>query len=375
MLEQSAIDFLKQLSEAFGPPGFESEPARMLRDYVEPHCDEVRTDKLGSLLFTKRGSAADGPTVLLPGHIDEVGFIVSGITKQGFLSFNPVGGWFDQVLLAQRVLIRTRERKMLCGVIAAKPPHLLESDERNKVVKQDKMFIDIGACCREEAEAMGVSIGDPIVPDSQFSTITKQAFEDKQPRGETTLCMGKAFDDRVGAFMAAEVVRRLTQQRIDHPNTVVGAGTAQEEVGLRGARTTAWLAQPDVCLVLEVDIAKDVAGVEQDAAPIKMGGGPTILTFDSSMVPNQGLLEFVIETARAQQIPFQLSQIRRGGTDAGVIHITHAGCPSLVLGVPTRHIHSHVALLSLDDVERCIELVLAVVPKLDRATVDGFTAL
>ena len=375
MFRQSATDFLKQLSEAFGPSGFESEPARLLKHYVAPHCDEVRTDKLGSLLFTRRGSDPDGPTVLLPGHIDEVGFIVCGVNKQGFLAFNPVGGWFDQVLLAQRVLVRTRERRLLPGVIAAKPPHLLEPDERNRVVKQEKMFIDIGASNREEAEAMGVCIGDPIVPDSRFSMMTKPVFEEKKQTGEAILCMGKAFDDRVGAFMAAEVVRRLAEESIDHPNTVVGAGTAQEEVGLRGARTTAWLAEPDVCLTLEVDIAKDVAGVEQDAAPVNMGGGPTILTFDSSMVPNQGLLELVIETARAGQIPYQLSQIRRGGTDAGVIHISHAGCPSVVLGVPTRHIHSHVAILSLDDVERCIELVLAVVQRLDRATVDGFTAI
>jgi endoglucanase len=375
MIPQSAIDFLKQLSEAFGPSGFEREPARLLRDYVQPHCDEVRTDKLGSLLFSKRGSAKDGPTVLLPGHIDEVGFIVSGINKQGFLSFNPVGGWFDQVLLAQRVLIRTRERGVLRGVIAAKPPHLLEPEERNKVVKQAKMFIDIGASCREEAAAMGVQIGDPIVPDSYFSTVTKPVFEDKEPRGETTLCMGKAFDDRIGAFVAAEVVRRLAVDGVDHPNTVVGAGTVQEEVGLRGARTTAHLAEPDVCLTLEVDIAKDVAGVDQETAPIKMGKGATILTFDSSMVPNQALLEFVIATARDAGVPHQLSQIRRGGTDAGVIHISHAGCPSVVLGVPTRHIHSHVAILSLDDVESCVRLVLEAVKKLDRATVDSFTAL
>lgn len=375
MFPDSAIDFLRQLSEAFGPSGFESEPAKLLKAYVEPHCDEVRTDKLGSLLFSRRGSTPDGPTLLLPGHIDEVGFIVSGINKQGFISFNPVGGWFDQVLLAQRVLIRTREREILPGVIAAKPPHLLEPDERNKVVKQNKMFIDIGASSKEEAEAMGIRMGDPIVPDSHFSTMTKPVFADKKQTGETTLCMGKAFDDRVGAFMAAEVVRRLAADNIDHPNNVVGAGTAQEEVGLRGARTTAWLAQPDVCLTLEVDIAKDVAGVDQETAPVKMGGGPTILTFDSSMVPNQGLLELVMETAGSEQIPHQLSQIRRGGTDAGVIHISHAGCPSVVLGVPTRHIHSHVAILSLDDVEHCIELVMALVRKLDRATVDSFTEI
>jgi len=373
MFDQSSIDFLKQLSEAFGPPGFEREPVRLLRDYVSPHCDEVRTDKLGSLLFSRRGTA-QRPCVLLPGHIDEVGFIVAGITKQGFISFNPVGGWFDQVLLAQRVRLRTRAGT-LEGVIASKPPHLLDAEERRKVVKLEKMFIDIGASSRQEVEAMGVRIGDPIVPDSSFSTLTKPVFDDQVRTGEATLCMGKAFDDRIGVFMAAEVLRRLAVEGIAHPNTVIGAGTAQEEVGLRGARTTAWIAEPDVCITLEVDIANDVAGMDHDLAPIKLGGGPTILTYDSSMVPNQGLKELVIDTAEDAQIPYQLSMIRRGGTDAGVIHISGPGCPCTVLGVPTRHIHSHVALLNLDDVERCIELVIAVVQRLDVATVEGFTAI
>jgi putative aminopeptidase FrvX len=171
------------------------------------------------------------------------------------------------------------------------------------------------------------------------------------------------------------VVRRLREGAIEHPNTVIGAGTVQEEVGLRGARTTAWMAQPDVCLTLEVDIAKDIAGIDQETAPIKLGGGPSILTFDASMVPNQRLKELVIATAEEQKIPYQLSQARRGGTDAGAIHISHAGCPSLVLGVPTRHIHSHVGILSLEDVAHCIQLVVATVQRLDSATVESFTAL
>jgi putative aminopeptidase FrvX len=369
----ASVEFLQELSEAFGPSGFETEPARVVKRFVEPFSDEIRTDKLGSLLFSKRGTS-DGPVVLIPGHIDEVGFVVGGVDARGFLAFNPVGGWFDQVLLAQRVLVRTR-RGTLPGVIAAKPPHLLDPEERKKLVPQDKMFIDIGASNRDEVRAMGVRIGDPVVPDSGFRTLDKPVFVDGEQQGETTLCMGKAFDDRVGAFMAAEVVRRLAADGLSHPNTVVGAATVQEEVGLRGAGTTAWVVQPDVCLTLEVDIARDVPGMDDDACPVTMGGGPSVLTFDASMVPNQPLKELVLDTAEQEAITVQLSQMRRGGTDAGIIHKTHAGCPSIVLGVPTRHIHSHVGLLCLDDVERCIELVLAVVRRLDAATVAGFTAL
>lgn len=373
MSKNGSVEFLQELCEAFGPSGFEREPARAVKRFVEPFADEVRTDKLGSVLFSKRGDA-DHPVVLIPGHVDEVGFVVAGVDGHGFLAFNPIGGWFDQVLLAQRVLIRTKER-VLPGVIAAKPPHLIDPEDRKKLVPQEKMFIDIGASNRDEVRAMGVRIGDPIVPDSSFRTFDKPRYVDGEHQGEATLCMGKAFDDRIGVFMAAEVVRRLTEEGLSHPNTVVGAATVQEEVGLRGAGTTARVVDPDVCLTLEVDIARDVAGMDDDVCPVAMGAGPAVLTFDATLVPNQPLKELVLDTAEREGIAIQLSQMRRGGTDAGVIHKSNAGCPAIVLGVPTRHIHSHVGLLSLDDVERCIELVLAVVRRLDQRTVEQLTAL
>jgi endoglucanase len=373
MLRAESVEFLGKICDSFGPSGFEKEPARLLKEYVTPFSTDVKTDKLGSLLFSKKGTG-DRPVILLPGHIDEVGFVVSGISKEGFLVFTPVGGWFDQVLLAQRVLIRT-QKGIVPGVVAAKPPHILPPDERSKVVKQEKMFIDIGASSIEEAEEMGIRIGDPVVPESRFSTMTKTVFKEGEKEGETTVAMGKAFDDRIGAFVAAEVVRRLKVEKLEHPNTIVGAGTVQEEVGIRGARTTAWMVDPDVCITLEVDISYDIPGIEPEKALAKMGNGPSVLTFDSSMVPNQELKELVLETAKEHDIPLQVSHMRRGGTDAGAIHISRAGCPSIVLGVPTRHIHSHVGILSLEDTENLIELVIRVVQRLDEKTVAGLTAL
>ena len=372
-MSDRSIQLLEDLSNSFGPSGFERDAAKVLKAYVEPFSDEITTDKLGSLLFTKRG-AADAPVIFLPGHIDEVGFVVSGIGKEGFLSFNQVGGWFDQVLLSQRVLVRT-SKGILPGVVAAKPPHLLGPEERDKVVKKDKMFIDIGASNEDEAKHMGVRVGDPVVPDSRFSVATKPVFEDGEKKGEMKLAVGKGFDDRIGAFVAAEVVRTLREENIDHPNTVVGGGTVQEEVGLRGARTSAWMVKPDVCLTLEVDISGDVPGIEPHKALTKMGKGPSVLTFDGSMIPNQPLKDLVIDTAEEAGIPCQLSQMSRGGTDAGVIHITYAGCPSVVLGVPTRHIHSHVGILSLEDAENCVKLVVEVIKRLDADRVAGLTAL
>jgi endoglucanase len=378
-MEAKALEFLKSLTESFGPSGFEREPVALVKKYVQPFADELSSDKLGSLHFSARGSSAH-PVILLPGHVDEVGFIVSGVNGHGFLTFNAIGGWFDQVLLGQRVRIRTR-KGIVAGIIAAKPPHILPLEERAKVVTRDKMFIDIGCSNEREAKEMGVRIGDPVVPDSLFSTIQKSVFRKPEGGGEekaagtSTLASAKAFDDRVGAFIAAEVVRGLKEGHIPHPNTVIGAATVQEEVGLRGARTSAHVAQPDVCITLEVDIAGDVPGIEAHEAPTKMGFGPAVMTYDASMIPNQGLKDLIIETAEKCKIPFQLSQMKGGGTDGGVIHMANAGCPTVVLTVPTRHIHSHVGMISLEDVDNAVKLVTEVVKRIDAKTAESFTAV
>jgi endoglucanase len=215
-METKALDFLKRLSESFGPSGFETEPLRVVKQYVQPFADEIKNDRQGSLHFSARGSAR--PVVILPGHVDEVGFIVSGINPWGFLTFNAIGGWFDQVLLGQRVRIRT-PKGLVFGVIASKLPHILSAEERSKVVPKKKMFIDIGCSNEQEAREMGVCVGDPVVLESPFSTFEKNVFRktDGEERniGKTTLTCGKAFDDRIGAFVAAEVVRRLEEKTVE----------------------------------------------------------------------------------------------------------------------------------------------------------------
>lgn len=372
-MTDDAINFLEKLSDSFGPSGFEREPIKLTKEHVQSYTTDLKVDKLGSLLFLKKGNS-DSPRILLPGHVDEVGFIVSGINDKGFITFNQLGGWFDQVLLGQRVLIRTQKGDRQ-GIIAAKPPHLLQPEERKKVIEKSKMFIDLGCSNKKEAEELGIRIGDPVMPISKFSLTEKTIFENEKSTGTMKLAIGKAFDDRIGAFIAAEVVKKLTTENIEHPNTIIGAATTQEEVGARGARTMAWLAEPDVCITLEVDIAGDVPGIESTEAPAHMGKGPSILTFDASLIPNQGLKELIIQTAKKHDIKYQLSSMARGATDAGVVHISRAGCPSIVLGIPTRHIHSHVGILSLEDVENCIQLLVEVIKVLDQKAVDGFTAI
>jgi putative aminopeptidase FrvX len=294
---------------------------------------------------------------MLAGHMDEIGFMATHITKEGFVKFVPLGGWWDQVLLGHRVTIRTSQGDVV-GVLGAKPPHLLDAEERKKIVEKKDMYIDVGARSEEEVRALGVRPGDPIIPVSQFTPMANPRFY---------LC--KAFDNRVGCALAIDVVRQLAQE--GHPNTVFAVGTVQEEVGLRGAKTSAFAIDPDVGIVLEVDIAGDVPGIKPEESSVKMGGGPSLLVYDARMIPNLKLRDLVIATAEELQIPLQFSAMPGGATDGAQIHLHNEGVPTVVIAVPTRHIHSHNAMLCRDDYDLAVRLVVALVQKLDAETVAG----
>ncbi len=371
------IKLLEELSNEFGPSGFEWEAQKILKKYVEPFSDEILKDRTGTLIFTSKGTS-DSPKIMIAGHMDEIGFQVAAITKDGFVKFHQLGGWWDQTLLSQRVKIRTVEGNLIPGIIGAKPPHVVEPEERTKVVTKANMFIDIGCTSKEEAKDLGIRIGDPIMPDATFEIwerprISKENDEEKKET--VTLAVGKAFDDRIGALIAAEVVKQLKDEGIPHPNTVYGASTVQEEVGLRGARTAAQMIKPDIGIALEVDIAGDVPGIDETKAPAHMGKGPSILTYDGSMIPNPRFRDFVITTAEELKIPHQLSLVPGGGTDAGVIHLTEMGCPSIVIGIPTRHIHAHNGILDLSDVKNAIKLIVELIKRLDKKKVESFTEI
>ncbi len=377
-MEEINLKLLEELSKSFGPSGFEREIQRKLKNYVKTFSKSILQDKTGTLIFTAEGEVKE-PKIMIAGHVDEIGFQVSAITKEGYLKFHQLGGWWDQTLLSQRVTIKTLEGNLIPGIIAAKPPHILETEERKKVVTKNKMFIDVGCTKKEEVEELGIRIGDPIVPDSKFEIWKRPRIE--KEKGEiknketVKLAVGKAFDDRAGALIAAEIIRKLNEQNINHPNTVYGAATVQEEVGLRGAKTAAQMIKPDIGIALEVDIAGDVPGVDPVKAPAKMGKGPSILTYDRTMIPNPRFRDFVIKTAEELKIPYQLSLVPGGGTDAGVIHLTEMGCPSIVIGIPTRHIHAHNGIIDLKDIKNAIKLIIEIIKKLDEKTVESFTTI
>jgi endoglucanase len=291
--------------------------------------------------------------------MDEIGFMVRHVTSEGFLKFVPLGGWWDQVLLGQRVIVKTRQGDVP-GVIGAKPPHLLPADERKKPVEKKDMYIDVGATSAQEVAQAGVRVGDPVVPAAPFTRLAG---------GQTYL--SKAFDDRVGCALVIQALQHMAQT--PHPNVIYGTATVQEEVGLRGAGTSAEVVDPDVAIILESDIAGDVPGIKDEESALKLGQGPTLVLYDRTMVPNLKLRDLVIDTAQALGIPLQFSAIP-GGTDGGAIHRHKAGVPAVVLGVAARHIHSHGAIIHRQDYDGALKLLLAVIGKLDADTVAGLTA-
>jgi len=349
---------LKELTESDGVAGYEAETSKVIRKYFEPLGD-VLGDKLGSLICRKK-SPAQEPKVILVGHMDEIGFMVKLITKEGFLRFTPLGGWWNQVLLGHRVRIKTSKGSIV-GVIGAKPPHVLSEEERKKVVEKKDMYVDIGATSQEEVEGAGVRVGDPIIPVSEFTVLP-----------EAKAYMAKAFDDRVGCALVITVLQKLMGK--EHPNAVYGVATVQEEVGLRGATTSVEVINPDVAIILEIDIAGDVPGIEPEESATKLGGGPTLLVCDARMIPNIKLRDMVIDTAKKLDIPLQMSTRGRGATDGGAIHLHKIGVPTVAIGVPTRHIHSHNSVIRRDDFDNAAALVTGLVQGLGKEIVAEFTS-
>jgi endoglucanase len=357
-MEDPTLQLLKELTEAHGVPGYEAPIRAVVRKYLEP-LGELSQDKIGSLICRLNGQS-EAPRVMLAGHMDEIGFMVKHVTKEGFIKFLPLGGWFDQVLLGQRVVIKGRQGDVI-GVIGAKPPHLLPADERDKTVKKKDMYIDIGASSQEEVAAAGVRPGDAVIPRADFVPLAN---------GKTYL--SKAFDDRVGTALVISTLQALQGEPL--PNTVYGVATVMEEVGVRGATTSVRAVDPDVAIVLESDIAGDVPGIKPEESSVKLGQGPTVLLYDARMIPNLRLRDLALDTAAENGISLQTSYIEGGATDGAAIHLHNTGVPTVVIGVPARHIHSHSSIIHREDYDNAARLLVALIKKLDAETVAGLTA-
>jgi endoglucanase len=342
------VEMLEKLSNACGVAGREEEVKGLMKNFLKPHVDEVIEDKLGNIIGVREGKK-NAPKVMLAAHMDEIGFLIKTISKEGFLQFTKIGGIDDRVLLAQKVMVYT-EKAPLHGIIGSKPPHIQKEEERKKIITSDELFIDIGAENQEEARKMGVKIGDTVGFDVKFAKIGK------------SIVIGKAFDDRVGCAVMIEVMKRLEKAEC----TVYAVGTVMEEVGLRGATTAAFGIYPDVGMAFDVTVAGDIPGVREVEAPIKMREGPSLTIADTGLITHPKILRLLIDAAEENKIPYQLETGLPGSTDAARISLTREGVPSGVISIPTRYIHSPTSMLSLEDTEKSVKLALAAIQKIPK---------
>ncbi|EOT41849.1 M42 family metallopeptidase [Enterococcus columbae] len=356
MLEQKDEQLLIDLTSARGVPGNEEEVREIFKAYAKPFADEIMFDGIGSVI-AKHGQDEQAPKIFISGHMDEVGFMVTKITEKGFIEFQTLGGWWSQVMLAQQVEIKTSEGKLIHGVIGCKPPHVLSPEARKQPYDIKDMFIDVGATSEEEVKAWGVRPGDMITPYIEYKRLN-----------DTKFLLAKAWDNRVGTAVALRVLENLATE--GHNNQLYAGSDVMEEVGLRGARTSTYLVNPDIALALDTGTAGDTPGMTPKEADSVLGKGPQILIFDASMIPHKKLLNFVVKVAEELEIPFQYAVIAGGGTDAGQMHLTRKGVPSLAITVPVRYLHSHTSVIHEDDYLNTVKLVTEVVRRLDRQTVD-----
>lgn len=347
---------LRQLTQAHAVPGYEGEVREIFCKQLEG-AGKFSTDRNGSVLCTLPGK---GPRVLLAGHMDEVGFRVQSITATGFLKLVPLGGWWTHTLMAQRLQVKTSGGRKIMGVVSSKPPHFLSEAERKQVMSLENMFLDLGATSREEVLGWGVRVGDPVAPLTDFAALEHQGR-----------FLAKAFDNRVGMGGTIEAGNKLAAAKCS--NTVLLAGTVQEEVGLRGAQTLAAMAKPDVAVILEGTPADDTPGFTLDTSQGIMGRGVQIRMHDPSAIMNPKLAELAIDTAEKEKIPYQVAVRAGGGTDAGRLHLAGEGVPCVVLGVPARYIHSHQSMIELADYQATVKLATALVKRLTAAEVKKLT--
>ncbi|WP_020007549.1 M42 family metallopeptidase [Salinicoccus albus] len=349
------LTMMKSLTDANGISGFEYDVKKIMEGYLEPVSDELVSDNLGGL-FGMRKAREGSRTLLIGGHLDEIGFMVTQIDDNGFLKFTPVGGWWNQVMLSQRMNITT-DKGVLTGVIGSKPPHVLSAEARKKPVEIKDMFIDIGVASKEEAVEAGVKPGDQVTPHCDFTEMTNKNY-----------LMAKAWDNRFGCALAIEVLQNIKEEDVNI-NLASGA-TVQEEVGLRGAKVAANKIKPDLAIAVDVGISWDTPGMSEKDGVGKMGDGPLVLLLDGSNIGHVGFRRHIEKVAEEKDIPIQWSAITGGGTDSGAFHVSNEGVPSVSIGVPLRYMHSNISVLNREDYNNAVNLVTEIVRSLDDSKVE-----
>jgi endoglucanase len=350
--QDQVISLLKDLSEAPGPPGYEDPVRKLMTGYMRPLADKMSFDELGSVI-AQQGTS--GPRIMVDAHMDELGGMIRHIRPDGYITMQMLGYWLDQALPDQRWTI-IGSKGPVPAITALWDAHIAPHAGGHQG-EERQIFLDVGARNAADVEALGISQGDPVVPVSPFTVLANDRY------------LGKAWDDRIGCAVIVEAMRRLAHA--PHPNQVFYAATVQEEgsIEMRGAQTSARIINPDIGIALEVGIPNDLPGTEPDASLETLGGGPGMMLYDFSELPNRKLVQFFKDTASAEHIPLQFDFVQGFGDDAGAIKLNGIGVPVTTLLVPTRYTHTHNGIIDRKDFDQTVNLLVTILQKLDAGTV------
>ncbi len=350
--QDRTIELLRQLADAPGPPGFEEPIRKVMVDQMRPYASSITFDGMGSIIATQ---GSQGPRIMVDAHMDELGGVVRRVTPRGLLTMQMLGGWLDQALVDQRWTI-VGSKGPVRAVTGIRDVHVVPAEERTRVYPRDSLFLDVGAKDEAEVAAMGIGPGDPVVPDAPFTVLNG-----------TNNYLAKGWDDRVGCGVVVEAMRRLAA--LPHANQIVWAITTQEEVGLRGAHTAADVVKPELAIAIEGGITGDVFPGHPEETQVRLGAGPGIFLYDSSALPNRKLTALVRATAAEMKLPLQLDLVQGYGDDSAELQKSTGGVPTVNLVVPIRYTHSHNGIMNRRDFDQMVDLLVALLQKLDAAAV------
>jgi endoglucanase len=351
--QDRTLTLLQQLTDTPGPPGFEEPIRKVIVDAMKPLAASIAFDGLGSIIATQ---GTQGPRVMVDAHMDELGGMIRRVTPRGLLTMQMLGGWLDQALVDQRWLI-IGSKGPVRAVTGIRDVHVVPADERTRVYPRDSLFLDVGAANEAEVAAMGIAPGDPVVPDAPFTVMNG-----------TDNYLAKGWDDRVGCGVILEAMRRLAT--LPHPNQILWTITTQEEIGLRGAESAAAVVKPAIAIAIEGGITGDVFPGRAEETQARLGAGPGIFLYDSSALPNRRLTQLVKQTAREKSLPLQADLVQGYGDDSAEIQRSNGGVPTVNLVVPIRYTHSHNGIMNRRDFDQMVDLLVALLQKLDAKTVD-----
>ena len=339
---------LKELLDAPGISGCEETVANIIKRELSKYCDEVKIDNFGNVIARK---GKGGKKIMLTAHMDEIGLAVKHITPEGFIYFIKVGGIADMVLPAQRVIIKAKKGDVV-GVIGTKPPHLMTGDEGKKAVPFTNMFIDIGCKTKEEVLEK-IEIGDQIIFEPNSGKLNKDRY------------YGKAIDNRAGCYEMIKIMETLGNVDAE----VYAVATAQEEVGLKGARTSSFSINPDFALILDTTVAGDVPGIEDKVSALKIGDGIAITLIEASgrgTIVNNKVRRLMIDTARENKIKHQIDIIDGGMTDGATIYMNREGILTGILSIATRYIHAATSVFDINDLFDGVKLSQKLIEKISK---------